>query len=193
MESVEAGAQEAGVDRAGDRGARSDGCRYRDAENLGHVSGREAPARLSHEDHAVGKRLRASDEAGQRQITRSPHNGVMLASGGLSGLRRQGARVDHQDLVVGRRLAGDPQGRCDLDFGGSRLRHDAEQCGHGSGVVAGENGTGVLGGEQGDRRCHGRRSLAAASAGDGDVANGHGSPLVVTGTQRNLNGAGGTG
>ena len=108
-EAVEAGWKQSGVDGAGDGGARRDGGDHRDAEDLTDISGRQAAAWLSHEDHAVGSRPGISDQAGQGQVARPPHDGVAHPSVGLPGDGARGAGVDHYNLVVGGRDGSEPQ------------------------------------------------------------------------------------
>ena len=182
-EAVETGAEEAGVDGAGDGRARGDDGDDGDTEHVGHVIRAEGAAGLGHEDHPVAGHAHG-ERRGKGDVARASQHQVPLAvpADRLSA-RRCPARVDDHDTgdrdlsaVVG----GEEQLRSDLDRCRTVRGGDTEDRRCRNRLRRHQDRVLVSGGEEGQCSCDRRGPLPAARADQGDRA-GHRAPPELGG------------
>ena len=170
-EVVETGAEEAGVDGAGDGRAGGDGGDDRDAEHVGDVVGTEGATRLGHQDHTVAGHAHG-ERRGEGDVARASQHQVPLAiPAGRLDARRCSARVDDHDTgdrdlsaVVG----GEEQRRGDLDRCRAVRGGDTEDRRCRNRLRRHQDRVLLNGGEEGDGSSHRRSPLSSPGADQGD-------------------------
>jgi hypothetical protein len=168
VQAGEAADEHAGVDRAGDARAGSDGGDDGEPGHLAHIPGGQAPAFLGDQDDPVGAFGVAGEQRGQGDVAGASQHDVRLAATEHPAGTEQAA-ID--DLGVGagdhrRRRQRDARGHVDgfaaLDGGHAQEHGDAlARCG-------GERDGPMRCCVQGEGHGDGRRPLTAACAGDHD-------------------------